>query len=70
LTPDKVELFDQNLAALLQTKYPTPILHAHHQVCVAIASLLHERLRQRHVQRSLLPRKGTLAVGIAKAPQS
>ncbi|MDF5740343.1 MULTISPECIES: hypothetical protein [unclassified Nostoc] len=30
LTPDKVELFDQNLAALLQTKYPTLILQVDH----------------------------------------
>ncbi|MEH2273069.1 MAG: class I SAM-dependent methyltransferase [Nostoc sp.] len=39
LTPDKVELFDQELAALLQTNYPTPMLQVHHRVWVAIASL-------------------------------
>lgn len=37
LTPDKVELFDRELAALLQTKYPTPVLQVHHRVWVAIA---------------------------------
>ncbi|WP_375477303.1 hypothetical protein [uncultured Nostoc sp.] len=30
LTPDKVELFDQELVALLQTNYPTPKLQVHH----------------------------------------
>ncbi|WP_267894918.1 hypothetical protein [Nostoc sp. 'Lobaria pulmonaria (5183) cyanobiont'] len=36
LTPDKVELFDQELVALLQTNYPTPMLQVHHRVWVAL----------------------------------
>jgi len=37
LTAEKVEIFDQELAALLQQRYPTPILQVHHRVWVAIA---------------------------------
>ena len=46
LTPDKVELFDQELVALLQTNYPTPMLQVHHRVWVAIASLVYEKLHE------------------------
>ncbi|WP_375506719.1 hypothetical protein [uncultured Nostoc sp.] len=45
LTPDKVELFDQELVALFQTNYPTPKLQVHHRVWVAIASLVYDKLR-------------------------
>ncbi|MEH1840099.1 MAG: hypothetical protein V7L20_15335 [Nostoc sp.] len=45
LTPDKVELFNQELVALFQTNYSTPELQVHHRVWVAIASLVYERLR-------------------------
>ncbi|MEH2316787.1 hypothetical protein [Nostoc sp.] len=31
LTPDKVELFDQELAALLQTNYPISMLPVDHR---------------------------------------
>ncbi|MBE9039083.1 class I SAM-dependent methyltransferase [aff. Roholtiella sp. LEGE 12411] len=37
LTADKVEVFDRELAALLQAKFSTPILQVHHRVWVAIA---------------------------------
>jgi SAM-dependent methyltransferase len=41
LTPDKVAAFDQELAALLQIKYPTPMLEVHHRVFAAIAKSPH-----------------------------
>ncbi|OUL31168.1 SAM-dependent methyltransferase [Nostoc sp. RF31YmG] len=41
LTPEQVEVFDQELATLLQEKYPTPILPVHHRVWVAIAKSPH-----------------------------
>ncbi len=37
LTPDKVEVFDRELAALLQANDPTPILQVHHRVSAIIA---------------------------------
>ncbi|MEH2255487.1 class I SAM-dependent methyltransferase [Nostoc sp.] len=37
LTPEEVEVFDQELATLLETKYSTPILPVHHRVWAAIA---------------------------------
>ncbi|AFY34365.1 class I SAM-dependent methyltransferase [Calothrix sp. PCC 7507] len=37
LSPEKVEVFDQELATLLVAKYPTPILQAHHRVSAVIA---------------------------------
>ncbi|MBW4616256.1 MAG: class I SAM-dependent methyltransferase [Desmonostoc vinosum HA7617-LM4] len=37
LTPDQVEIFDRELAALLQVKFTTPILQVHHRVWAAIA---------------------------------
>lgn len=37
LTPEKVEIFDRELALLLETKYPTSILQVHHRVWAAIA---------------------------------
>ncbi|MDZ8050044.1 MAG: class I SAM-dependent methyltransferase [Aulosira sp. ZfuVER01] len=39
ITPEQVEVFDQELATLLQEKYPTPILQVHHRVWAAIAKL-------------------------------
>ena len=44
MTPDKVELFDQEPAALFQTNYPTPMLQVHHQAWVAIASLNEDQI--------------------------
>ncbi len=41
LTLDKVAAFDQELAALLQAKYPTPMLEVHHRVFAAIAKSPH-----------------------------
>ncbi|BAY07074.1 class I SAM-dependent methyltransferase [Calothrix sp. NIES-2098] len=41
LTTEQVEVFDQELATLLQEKYPTPILQVHHRVWAAIAKLPH-----------------------------
>lgn len=37
LTPDKVEVFDRELAALLEAKYPDDILQVHHRIWAAIA---------------------------------
>jgi SAM-dependent methyltransferase len=37
LTSDKVEVFDRELATLLQAKYPEPILQVHHRVFAVIA---------------------------------
>ena len=44
LVPFKVELFDQEPAALFQTNYPTPMLQVHHQAWVAIASLNEDQI--------------------------
>ncbi|MDZ8185601.1 MAG: class I SAM-dependent methyltransferase [Nostoc sp. ChiSLP02] len=37
LTPEKVEIFDRELAVLLEEKYSTPILKVHHRVWAVIA---------------------------------
>lgn len=41
LTPEKVEVFDRELATLLQVKYPESILQVHHRVWAAIAKSPH-----------------------------
>ncbi len=41
LTPEKVEVFDRELATLLEAKYPEPILQVHHRVRAAIAKSPH-----------------------------
>ena len=46
LTPEQVEVFDQELAKLLQERYPTPILQVHHRVWAAIAKSPQQEIRQ------------------------